>query len=164
MKESNPLASLLGLCLLPIILAIIIVLIAIAIPVLGVLFIKEKIDDSTYRKAISKAKQLNEGKLYFFYKDYRTYNFITPIQEEFKHIVCINIDAYPTNDILATHILQEYSTSRFFPRLVKIQNANFIHKEHNNAFKYYVKRKKDIDSFLKLIKSSIVNLERKQEK
>ncbi|WP_298901221.1 hypothetical protein [uncultured Psychroserpens sp.] len=136
---------------------IIIIAAVIFLPIIIYTIISGGIQKRKDKSELKELLKINNGQIYFIHAYYNRYNLSKVIKEKYEDIICIKVERSLTHDLLTRHLVKDCS-NRSYPRLVKIENDNLIHKEHYNAFKHLYKRNNNIDAFVELIGRSIHNL------
>lgn len=63
--------------------------------------------------------------------------------------------------MLAEYLIRK-SDHKSYPRLIKIENNQLVHKVHFDTFKYWYKRQHNLEAFLNILNSSIANLNKRE--
>lgn len=111
------------------------------------------------KKELKEALEINNGKIFFLYREYHKHNFLSYFEKKHSEIYCIQVKNYNPENILLDYLTIN-NKSKSYPQLIKIDDENIIRKEHYNSFKHYVRRNNNPDHFFELIDSSIKNLEK----
>ena len=138
---------------------LILIIIVLLIPVLlfGLLFMKyESLRDKSRLKKLIKR---NDQKIFFAYADYNEVNFDEYFRNNYSEISLIKITNRRVDGLLFNYLIKDCK-AKCYPRLIKINKNELIHKEHYNSFKNLVRRNKSYAEFHKLLDASIKNLKR----
>lgn len=146
---------------------LILLLIVVATPIIivfAIVFIPYAIIDDFFRmrkrkKELEEALEINDGNIFFLYREYHEYNFLSYFEKNHSEIYCIQVKNYNPENVLLDY-LTEKCKSKSYPKLVKIDGENILRKQHYNSFKHYIRRNNNPVPFFELIESSIKNLEK----
>ena len=134
---------------------IIVLIIGLAVPFLVYWSIKHVIQTKREKAKLKDLLKLNEEHIYLLYANYNTVDFSSVMHN--TTIEYINVDDVNPKDLLAEYLIRK-SDHKSYPRLIKIENNQLVHKVHFDTFKYWYKRQHNLEAFLNILNSSITNL------
>lgn len=109
------------------------------------------------KKKFKENMKKHNGKIVFLYGEYHTFDFLPYFQKWHPDITCLEVPNHATVDIFTVYVSQK-KPPKSLPQLVKIIDGELFTKTHYSAFKHYIHKNNDAESFYELIERSIENL------